>query len=662
LRLGGSKRRRPFASVQHVEVVILFKEAFMANEQVSPSMSVVEQRALERVREATQRSRRAPKPRRRTARQPYEPSDTLERTSTRVSLLNPRDGLALERLMGKNDLLSINYLALGMRAGLAIGRIQVRDPAGRILGFGTGFLVSPSLLLTNNHVLAHETEATRSLVDFDFEDDVDFQPLPIATFQLEPGRFFFTDAALDFTIVAVKASSIDGRPLAAFGCLPLLPDSGKALVDESVSIIQHPGGAAKQIAIRENTIVGLLGDFIRYSTDTLGGSSGSPVFNDQWQVVALHHASVPRTNAQGKWLARDGSVWKATMGDDQVDWASNEGVRVSSIWARLRTKVDWSAGEHSLLDAIPNSPLALGALRPASPAAPAGTGIGAPIEVRELAFEVYNTRRGYDAGFLGVDVLLPSLSAELEADLAPLAQGNGHILKYTHFSLAVSRSRRLALYTAVNIDGARRVNLGPRDRDVWYFDPRMDRKYQSGPDLYSNNPLDRGHLVRRLDPVWGTRNTAAAANEDTFHFTNCAPQHSRLNQRTWLELEEFLLDGATDFGLRISVFTGPILRPDDMTYRGKFQIPAEYWKVVAMVRQDDGKLSATAYLRTQKRLIEDLEFAFADEYKTYQVPVSRIEALTGFDFGDLRTADPLAGAEATVAVREIFGPESLKLR
>ncbi len=634
----------------------------MANEQVSPSMSVVEQRALERVREATQRSRRAPKPRRRTARQPYEPSDTLERTSTRVSLLNPRDGLALERLMGKNDLLSINYLALGMRAGLSIGRIQVRDLAGRILGYGTGFLVSPSLLLTNNHVLAHETEATRSLVDFDFEDDVDFQPLPIATFQLEPGRFFFTDAALDFTIVAVKASSIDGRPLAAFGCLPLLPDSGKALVDESVSIIQHPGGAAKQIAIRENTVVGLLGDFIRYSTDTLGGSSGSPVFNDQWQVVALHHASVPRTNAQGKWLARDGSVWKASMGDDKVDWASNEGVRVSSIWARLRTKVDWSAGEHSLLDAIPNSPLAPGALRPASPAAPAGIGIGAPIEVRELAFEVYNTRRGYDAGFLGVDVLLPSLSADLEADLAPLAQGNGHILKYTHFSLAVSRSRRLALYTAVNIDGARRVSLGPRDRDVWYFDPRMDRKYQSGPDLYSNNPLDRGHLVRRLDPVWGTRNTAAAANEDTFHFTNCAPQHSRLNQRTWLELEEFLLDGATDFGLRISVFTGPILRPDDMTYRGKFQIPAEYWKVVAMVRQDDGKLSATAYLRTQKRLIEDLEFAFADEYKTYQVPVSRIEALTGLDFGDLRTADPLAGAEATVAVREIFGPESLKLR
>jgi endonuclease G len=219
----------------------------------------------------------------------------------------------------------------------------------------------------------------------------------------------------------------------------------------------------------------------------------------------------------------------------------------------------------------------------------------------------------------------------------------------------MNKARKLAFFTAVNIDGARLQAL-KRAADRWFFDPRIDREFQMGPEVYSKNDLDRGHLVRRLDPVWGSR--AAEANEDTFHFTNCSPQHKNLNQKTWQELEDYILRNADVHNLRVSVFTGPVFRADDMLYRDKFQIPAEFWKVVVMVKQD-GKLSATAYLQTQKNLIIDLEFAFG-EYKTYQVPVTRIEALTGLDFGKLRNFDPLANVEAALG-RVIHNPQDIRI-
>jgi endonuclease G len=153
------------------------------------------------------------------------------------------------------------------------------------------------------------------------------------------------------------------------------------------------------------------------------------------------------------------------------------------------------------------------------------------------------------------------------------------------------------------------------------------------------------------------------AGEDSFHFTNAAPQHKNLNQRTWQNLEDYILRNAGHFDLRVSVFTGPVLRADDARYRGIYRIPAEYWKVVVMVKED-GKLSASAYLQTQKNLIADLEFAYG-AYKTYQVPVALIEELTGLDFGALRQHDPLASSqaeeEATSTGLLIEEPEDIKL-
>jgi endonuclease G, mitochondrial len=282
------------------------------------------------------------------------------------------------------------------------------------------------------------------------------------------------------------------------------------------------------------------------------------------------------------------------------------------------------------------------------------------IETRELDATWYANSTGYDPCFLGPRIELPTLPAALREDLAPLIDSAGYELKYTHFSILVSKSRKLAVFTAVNIDGKNLQDL-KRSRDVWYFDPRMDRKYQMGPEVYKHPDIDRGHLVRRLDPVWGTE--AVTANEDTFHFTNCSPQHSKLNQITWLGLEEYIMDNAKVNDLKVTVYTGPVFRADDKVYLGKYLIPAEFWKVVVIVKTD-GSLSATAYLESQRDLIANVkEFSYG-EYKTYQLPVTEIQKLTDLKFGELAKHDPLsmiAAKDGGAVVMAIEGPQDLIL-
>ena len=163
--------------------------------------------------------------------------------------------------------------------------------------------------------------------------------------------------------------------------------------------------------------------------------------------------------------------------------------------------------------------------------------------------------------------------------MAGAPDGEALVLRYTNFSVVMSQSRRMPVVTAVNIDGEQLLNL-PRRGDAWSFDPRIPREAQVGNELYASNPLDRGHMVRRLDPVWGPH--ARTANEDTFHYTNACPQHAQLNQRTWNDLENYILDNAGARGLRVSVFTGPVLGHDDPDYRG-IQIPREFWKIAALI-------------------------------------------------------------------------------
>ncbi len=545
---------------------------------------------------------------------PFE-SASERSIENRKRLLDPSDTLALERVLGRSDLFPISYLEMGRKVSRSVCRIEIRDNIGRVLGYGTGFLVSPSLLLTNNHVLEDEECARYSLAQFDYENDLNQYPLPIRCFRLNPEMFFETDKDLDFTLVALEPRCQDGILLKEFGYLPLVAQAGKILSGEYVSIIQHPGGAPKAVAVRENQMIGVFESYLHYVTDTQPGSSGSPVFSDDWKVVALHHAGVPDPEDSEKYIA-------------------NEGVRVSSIINYLVSRKPGMS---------PDKAMFIDELLAVSGQAPPATGSGG-MNVTVPGTGTYDGSSGYNPAFLGEEhvIPLPVPGQAMAGDITPAPGGDGE-LKYTHFSIVMNKSRRLAFFTAVNIDGSQLKKL-VRDSDTWNYDPRIDRDLQCGPDLYKSNDLDRGHLVRRLDPVWG--DDAEKANEDTFYFTNCSPQHTKLNTRTWLSLEDYILKNADKFGFKLTVFTGPVFRDDDLIYRGEFRIPAEFWKVVVMVKDDD-TVSATAYLQTQKNLISDLEFAYG-KYKTYQLPVATIEGLTGISFGELRSHDPLANIESTV--------------
>lgn len=246
---------------------------------------------------------------------------------------------ALERILGKSDLIGVSFLTNGVEAARAIARIQIAEPgSSAIAGYGTGFLVSPRLLLTNNHVLESAAIARGSFAEFDFEQASNGEARPSVRFALDPDTFFVTNRELDYTLVAVRETSQGGVALSKYPPLKLISAQGKILLGECVNIIQHPNGEPKQLALRENQIVDRLDNFLHYQTDTAPGSSGSPVFNDQWEVVALHHSGVPKRDDQGRLLAIGGALWTESMGEHRIWWKANEGARISQIVADLRTR------------------------------------------------------------------------------------------------------------------------------------------------------------------------------------------------------------------------------------------------------------------------------------------------------------------------------------
>ncbi|MGW4339910.1 DNA/RNA non-specific endonuclease [Rhodococcus koreensis] len=583
-------------------------------------------------------------------------ADTPERIAKRVDRLgryygedgwasDPLQDRILEKIVGTADFVGARYLDAGVAAARSIGRVNIRDAQGTLQGYGTGFLVSPALLLTNHHVLPDADIARSSGIEFDYQDGVDGKPRPVQMFPLDPGRFYLADRERDFALVAVGA---EPGTLAQFGFSPLIQAEGKAVIGEFVTIVQHPRGEKKQIALRENRIVDIPERFLHYSADTEPGSSGSPVFNDQWEVVALHHASVraPQHTEFGGVL--------------------NEGVRISRILEYVRAQ-NLTPQWRDLVDEVVGAERTAPAVRPELEQEREVT-VRVPLEITVRFGSVdsaaaapeaisidpnYGTRGGYDPNFLRVPLPLPR--PVVPAVASPE-------LKYHHFSVVMHRERALALFTAVNIDG-RQSQSPRRDSDRWILDPRLPADQQTGEDVYRDNPLDRGHLVRRLDPAWGP--LAKAANDDTFHFTNCTPQHHSFNagQTLWLGLEDYVLKNADNSDLSVSVVTGPVLAPDDPEYRG-VALPRQFWKTVAMVKQD-GSLSVTGYLLSQAALLD--EFAEGEEafsygaYRTFQVPVRRIARLTGLGLDPYIAADPLERIEASSLPRELIRPQDLIL-
>ncbi len=264
-----------------------------------------------------------------------------KRLSNRISREGTAKLQALERINGEANFQDIRIIQRIVQLSKAVGRITTNSRLGNT-GYGTGFLITPNLILTNNHVLSDPNIARNSTIQFNYELDQKGNPGKSESFNLQPDEFFMTSSykkdpdnphsGLDFTVVAVAKTSSTGAPITDFPVARLDKKLGKIIDGENCVIVQHPKGDYKKIVMKDIRMLVLKDDFLIYESDTLPGSSGSMVLGlGTGEVVALHHSGVPRKNRHGQWLRKDGSVVQPGDPDNVIDWMGNEGIRVSSI-------------------------------------------------------------------------------------------------------------------------------------------------------------------------------------------------------------------------------------------------------------------------------------------------------------------------------------------
>ncbi len=559
---------------------------------------------------------------------PLPALEAIVRLTGRPPLLIRNDQVVLEPLP---DLPGADAKIIGVQKYIpSVGRVEFVNSTMR--WGGTGWVVdrraTGDIIITNRHVaklvaqraangsgvFLRSPGGARQGIAVDFrEEDGSTGGNASHTVQIVAIEYLADDLAADCALLRV-ATTAPVKPS------PLPLADKEAGFDELVTLIGYPARDARNDADAQEKYFRDLYDVKRlapgritqaltgqtllmHDCTSLGGNSGSPLISlESGKVVGLHFAGV---FGQG-----------------------NSAVGVETLKALLKGRAV----------AVPGG----------------GATSETPFGDGSHAADFFKGRKGFATKFLGkgkVATPWPKLAPALTAGLAkpsdkPKEPGE---LRYTHFGVKYSAEAKVPLMTAVNIDGQKTVRI-KRGRDQWFADLRIPAAIQLGSTNFADAEIDRGHLVRREDPNWG--GSAQLANDDTFHYVNAAPQHSRLNQGKllWQGLENYILDSARTGGFLASVFTGPILGPDDPVIDGA-TVPLEYWKLVATLDETGTKLRATAYLLSQGQLIRDLlerrsrteamEGIVLGEYRTFQIAVTDLADATGHDFSAYAAADPL---------------------
>jgi V8-like Glu-specific endopeptidase len=277
----------------------------------------------------------------------------LRETYLRRNWPHLADEIDPEGRVGADDTLWSSFLSRGAVCSRAVARVVWKDRPAETRWEGTAFLISDWVAVTNNHVVDSPETAAELGLEFDYEFDERGRERGARLYDLAPERLFLTFRRvpeLDYALVAVAPRN-GAPPGKRRGYLPLVEQTGKAKNGEALNLIHHPGGARKRISIRESRLLGTDKYTLQYSGDTLGGSSGSPIFNDQWEVVGLHFGGKPKRDANGNKLTADGSIWEPSMGDDKVAYEFNVGTRVSRLIADARKRAAGLGSGRDLLDA-----------------------------------------------------------------------------------------------------------------------------------------------------------------------------------------------------------------------------------------------------------------------------------------------------------------------
>ena len=577
----------------------------------------------------------------------------------------------------------------------AVGRIELPGHPSIPYG-GTGFVVGRDLLMTNRHVaelfangLGRRglTFRTGQAAGIDFEQRVDGGSHFLAVTEIVLIHPYWDMALLrvrelpDGIVplrLATVRESVAPREIVVIG-YPAFDPRNNAEVQREVF-----GGVfdVKRLMPGRLNGVGPIDSFGKtveaglHDSSTLGGASGSAVLDPHnGAVVALHFGGIYLKSNFGVpacELARDSRVI-----DTGIEFAGEpvaEDGPWAPFWRRTETASESAAGPRPVTPFSPprsqvhpqqqlttfTVPLtitvSLGApaAQPATAAGPSfvwGPASGTAGDVAEVegVADDYADRTGYDPEFIGRPVPLPFVTRDADdiLDFRGVDGGREKILRYEHFSVQMSRSRRMCRWSAVNIDGGQSRKA---KRVGWRRDPRIPADAQILNECYGNPPkFSRGHMTRREDPVWGDVATAERGNADSMCVTNTTPQMQAFNSPIWLALEDHALDHARSDAMRISVFTGPSFADDDPTRHG-IRIPRHFWKVIAFIHDQTGELCATGYEMSQEAALPppETEFVFGEfqspqQAIATQVSLRSIEARAGLSFGVLANHDPKAG-------------------
>ncbi len=552
----------------------------------------------------------------------------------------------------------------------AVGRIELKNHPF-FEWVGTGWLVDDGVVVTNRHV-AREF-GHRSGSQFVFRQGVPSGRMAASIDFIEE---FGRPESLEFHLDSILHIEEEPGPDVAF--LRVSSAGGSALAkkvslsekvperDEMVAVIGYPARDSripdqalmlkifgdvydkKRLApgqITDSTTASVLHD-----CSTLGGNSGSVVLSlSSGKALGLHYA--------GRFAEANFAVPAHIIGQRLDDVLRGEKRRPATarpvaVGEGGRGVV---AGGRSLTCTVPiRITVDIGDIgdataarfRPATvPVTDVGAGDGIEERVKTSGDpQDYVDRTGYEPSFLGdgFDVPLPVVTKNKSDILKFEIDGvKQHELKYQHFSVVMSRGRRICLFSAVNIDGGASRK---KKRVEWRTDPRIPQSAQISEECYGNPPrFSRGHMTRREDPVWGSDAAATLGNADSMHVTNAVPQMQLFNAPIWLKLEDYALDHARGDDMRICVFTGPFLTKQDPVRFG-VEIPTTFWKVIAFIHDETGDLCATGYTMSQEDFVQEEEFVFG-QHGTSQVSIAFIERKSGLSFGPLSAVDPFEQVE-----------------
>ncbi|AIE83645.1 trypsin-like serine peptidase [Fimbriimonas ginsengisoli] len=230
--------------------------------------------------------------------------------SASLSELTDEGFISLQR-----ETLAADFLERAQRSSKAVGRVVVSSRHG-VTKVGTGFMISPKLMLTTSDVLPSAEAAEGAMFELG---------LPHA---LQPERYFYANHELGFTAVAIEGASSHWCKLAE--------QEIATAIGHPVNLVHYPLGKEKEVIVRNTEVVDLLSEAVQYRGVTAPGSSGAPVFNDEWKVIAIQRTGIPRTDLRGNYMRRSSGIWEP--GDDpaDLDWIANEGIAAWTILSRLR--------------------------------------------------------------------------------------------------------------------------------------------------------------------------------------------------------------------------------------------------------------------------------------------------------------------------------------